>query len=201
MIRTICICLPEYPEQIKAAAEHFAEVGLENLEWIWGINAPLAGLATSHCYEVDHPQSGFRMGAKPTGIWLSHLIAWNCLLRYPDDKFLVLESDAKLLDGWKDKLDQALSDAPDNFDLLLPGHCCTEGWEKTHVKGQVWESKHLQCTHSYIVRRGALPFLLKTIRKCWAPLDAQLIFEAYPHLRVYGIFPPIISQWNTILSP
>lgn len=201
MIRAVCICLPEAPDQIVAAQKHFEESGLENVEFIWGINAPVAGLATSHCYEVDHPGSGFRMGSKPTGIWLSHLIAWNCLLRYPEDRFMVLEVDAKFEEGWKEKLEQALKDVPENFDLLFPGHCCTEGWERTHVKGLVWESKHLMCTQSYIVRRGVLPFLLKTVRKCWAPLDAQFVFEVFPYLKVYGIFPSIVSQWNTVLSP
>lgn len=200
-MKTFCLCLPEYPDQITAAQKHFTEAGVGDVEFIWGINAPVAGLATSHPYERDHPGSGFRMGSKPTGIWLSHWMAWNILLRYPDDRFLVLETDAKFQEGWQIKFAQALQDAPSNFDFLHIGHCCMEGHPRTHVKGDVWESKHAQCTHAYIVRRACLPFMLRTIRKCYAPIDIQMQLECFPHLLTYAVMPRIVDQFNTVLSP
>lgn len=201
MLRAVCICLPEYPEQIIAAQEHFKAVGLDGCEYVWGFHAPTAGLATSHVYERDHPGSGFRMGEKPTGIWLSHYMAWNCLMRYPDDHFLVLETDAKFEDGWKDKFDQALKDAPSNWDFLHVGHCCMEGHDRKHVAGLVWESKSMQCTHAYVVARKCLPFVLRTLRKVWAPIDIQMQLECFPHLHTFAVMPRIISQFNTILPP
>ena len=98
-MKTFCLCLPEYPEQIEASRKHFAEAGLTDVEFFWGFNAPHAGIATTHCYEVDNPGSGFKMGSKPTGIWLSHYMLWSMLTRQPDDLFLILESDAKFLPG------------------------------------------------------------------------------------------------------
>lgn len=200
-MRTVCICLPEYPEQIEKAKAHFDAVGLTDYEFLWGINAPVAGLATSHVYERDHPGSGFRMGAKPTGIWLSHWIAWNVLMRYPDDRFLILETDAMFHDGWQVKLGQALNDAPSNFDFLHIGHCCMEGHPREHVAGDVYESKHAQCTHGYIVARKCFPLLLRTLRKVWAPIDVQLQLECFPHLLTYAVMPRIVSQHGTVLSP
>lgn len=201
MMRCICICLPEYPDTIKAAQEHFAAAGLENVEFMWGINAPLAGLATSHTYDVDHPGTNFRMGAKPTGIWIAHIMAWTLAMSCADERVMILETDAQLQEGWKEKFEQAMNDAPSNADFIHVGSCCLEGHPKKHVKGMVWETKNSLCTHCYVVRRACLPFVLKTVRKCYAPIDCQLVLEVFPHLNCYAILPRLVDQLNTVLSP
>lgn len=200
-VRAFCICLPEDEAGSNKARAHFAEMGVENVEFFWGINATVAGLATSHTFELDHPNSGFRMGCKPTGIWLSHYMLWSHLMRLNDDRFMVLETDAQFRPDWKVRLGQALNDVPSNFDFLHPGHCCMEGHPRTHVAGEVYESKHAQCTHAYIVRRGCLPFVLRTLRKCHGPIDIQLQLECFPKLLTYAIMPRIVDQFNTVLPP
>jgi GR25 family glycosyltransferase involved in LPS biosynthesis len=198
-MRAVCICLPEYPEKIEKARAHFAERGLTDVEFVYGINAPIAGLATSHTYEVDHPGSGFRMGSKPTGCWLSHYMAWNVMTRLPDDAFLVLEDDAELHPNFMADFEQALRDVPTDYSFLHVGHCCcTPG---LHIAGSVYESKNMLCTHAYVVRRGVLPLLLANIRKCWAPIDIQLLREIFPLVKTYAVVPRIVSQFNTVLSP
>lgn len=201
-IKAFCLCLPEYPESIEKAREHFTASGLPDVEFVWGIHAEIAGLATAHPYERDAPGSGFKMGAKPTGIWLGHWILWNVAMRScADEHILVLETDAQFHDGWKEKLDSASKVLPSNYDFLHIGHCCMEGHDRKHVAGDVWESKAAQCTHAYIVRRGVLPFMLKTIRKCWAPVDIQMQLECFPHLKTYAIMPRLVSQFGTIIPP
>ena len=115
-MKAICICLPEQPDAIERARAHFADKAPSlDVEFLWGINAPIAGLATTHVYELDHPGSGYRMGAKATGCWLSHYMAWNVMTRLPDDRFLVLEVDAKLDDDFEVRFAAALVDAPGNL--------------------------------------------------------------------------------------
>ena len=199
-MKSFCLCLPEYPEEIESAKKHFAESGLEDVEFFWGINAPLAGLSTAHPYELDNPGSGYHIGAKQTGIWLSHWMLWNHLSHMEGERFMIVETDAKFLDGWKEKLAEALKLAPTNFDILHIGHCCLEGHPRTHVGGDLYETKHAQCTHCYIVRRAALLFLLRTLRKCYAPIDIQMQLECFPHLNTYAIIPRIVDQTNTLLA-
>lgn len=200
-MKTFCLCLPEYPESIEKAKAHFAEAGVGDVEFFWGINADVAGLATAHVYELDAPGSGFKMGTKPTGIWLSHWMLWNCAMRCSDEHIMVLETDAKFEPGWKEKLDEAMKHIPTNFSFLHIGHCCLEGFDKTLVHGDLWETKHAQCTHAYIVARSVLPFVLKTLRKIWAPIDIQMQLECFPHLHTYAIIPRVVTQWNTIIPP
>ncbi len=200
-MKKFCLTLPEYPEVTVAAQNHFAEMGVEDVEFFWGFNAPLAGVATTHCYEVDNPGSGYKMGAKPTGIWISQYMLWNHIMHLGDEYYMILESDAKFLPGWKEKLDRAMKVVPSNFDFLHIGHCCMEGHERKSLGEDVWETKHCQCTHAYIVRRGCLPFVLKTLRKVWSPIDIQLVTEVFPHLNTYAIYPRIVDQFNTVIPP
>lgn len=200
-MKAICLTLPESADKTEAARKHFSEAGLDDVEFVWGIHAHKAGLATVHPYEVDNPGSGFRMGYKPTGIWLGHWIIWTIMNRAPDDHFMVLETDAKFQPGWKEKFGQAMADVPPDFDFLHIGHCCMEGHPRTHIKGDVYETKHSQCTHAYVMNRKCIPFLLRTLRKVWSPIDIQMIFECFPHLRTFAVMPRIVDQFDTLLSP
>jgi GR25 family glycosyltransferase involved in LPS biosynthesis len=196
-VRAICICLPEYPEKIEKARAHFAAHGLTDVEFFFGINAQVAGLATWHPYEVDHPGSGFRMGAKPTGCWLSHYMLWSAMTVMTEDAYLVLEDDARLHDGFMRDYEQAMHDVPSDYSFLHLGHCCIEGRPMRHVAGNVYECKEQVCTHAYVLRRDTVPFLLKTLRKCWAPIDIQLQREIFPYVKTYAAVPRIVSQFDT----
>ncbi len=199
-MKTFCICLPEYPDKIERAKVYFKENGLDDVEFFWGIHAQTAGLSTEHTYELDNPGSGWRLGYNPTGIWLAHYILWNTLAHLPYDRVMILETDVKFNDNWKARFDKALSDAPGDFDILYTGSCCTEGHPKAHIAGDIWETKHMQCTHSYVVRRGAIPVLLR-MRKIWAPVDIQMQLECFPHLKTYAVLPRIFDQHNMTLAP
>lgn len=198
-MRAICLTLPEYPERAERARAHFAQHGLTDVEFFYGINAPVAGLATWHPYEVDHPGSGFRMGAKPTGCWLSHYMLWGAMTRMTDDAYLVLEDDAQLHDGFMDSWARAMRDVPSDYSFLHLGHCCMLGRDANYVAGDVYESKGMQCTHAYVLRRSLTPYLLKTLRKCWAPIDLQLQFEIFPYVKTFAVIPRIVSQFDTVL--
>ncbi len=194
------MCLPEFPEKIERTKAYFAENGLENVEFFWGLHAETAGLSTEHTYELDNPGSGWRLGYNPTGIWLGHYMLWDTLAHLPYDHVMIVETDMRFGENWKARLDQALEDAPRDFDLLYPGSCCVEGHPKTHVKGDVWETKHIQCTHCYIVRRAALSNLLR-MRKIWAPVDIQMQLECFAGLKTYAVLPRIFDQHDMTLTP
>jgi GR25 family glycosyltransferase involved in LPS biosynthesis len=141
------------------------------------------------------------MGAKPTGCWLSHYALWNAMTRMPDDAYLVLEDDAQLCEGFMEKWAQAMRDVPNDYQFLHLGHCCVEGRPTRHVAGDVYECKEMLCTHGYILRRNTVPLLLKSLRKCWAPIDLQLRDEIFPRVKTYAVVPRIIAQFDTNISP
>jgi len=193
--------MPESPDVLAKCLAHLKERDWRNVRPFPGIHAERAGLQTEHVYEVDHPGSKFRMGYKPTGIWLSHYMLWNALSLLHDDYFCVFETDVKLPEDCHTRVINALNDCPQDFDVLYIGSCCCQGRPQSHVKGEVFEVRYPLCTHAIIWARKALPTLIQTLRRCWAPIDIQLAFEVLPHLKAYAVLPRIIEQHDTIIPP
>jgi hypothetical protein len=195
-MRTLCLSLIETPNVEAAARKHFAERGVE-AEFYYGIHAKHAGLFTTNEYNVDHPNEHFNMGAHGVGIYVSFYMMWNVMLACGDEHILLIEHDAEFDENWKYRFDQAMLDVPKDFDFLFLGSCCAEGKPTTHIKGEVFEVKYPLCNHACVIARKCLPFLISNLRKCWAPIDLQLMFEAFLHLNVYTVLPRMVKQFNT----
>ena len=199
MFPAFCIVLPETPERTEQARKHFKEVGI-NVQFFEGIHAEKFGLNTEHKYELDSPGSGYRIGYKPTGIWLSHWALWSALNMRPEKYFLVLECDAKFQPDWQKRLEQALRCTPDNMDFLYIGSCCCKDKPMKRVMGDVWEVHYPLCTHAYVIAKKALPTVLKTQRKVYAPIDVSLELHTLPFTRCYTVLPRIVDQFDTVIG-
>jgi len=198
-MRAFCITLPETPERTAKATAHFKERSVQ-VTFFNGINAEVAGLQTEHLYEVDNPGSGFKIGYHPTGIFLSHWALWSALTLQPDEHFMILEIDAKFHPDWHLRTDAALRDAPSDFDMLFLGSCCCKDAPKKHIKGEIWEVKYPACFHAYVIAKKALPIML-SMRRIFAPVDIQPVWEAYPRMKVLALLPRTVDQFDTVISP
>jgi len=202
-MKTLCLTLRETPEIEARARKHFAERGVGDVTWIYGIHAGTAGLLTKFTYEVDHPGTNYTIGHHGVGIWVSFIIMFQVALHMEGDHFFFLEHDAEFHPNWKSRFDQAMKDVPPDFDFLFIGSCCLNSDKmKTHVKGDVWKVNSPNCNHGMIIAKKCLPFVIKQLsRRCWAPLDIHLIFECFPHLQVFALLPRAVDQTNTYLHP
>jgi GR25 family glycosyltransferase involved in LPS biosynthesis len=193
-VKKYVITLRETPEREAACRKHLGDVGFFGVEFWYGVNAAKWGLITTHTYEVDHPGSGFMIPKKHVGLHLSHWILWQKGLESGEDIISIMEDDVSMAGDWQPRLDHILAAAPQDWDIIFLGSCNALNKEKTHVSGCVWEVKYPQCTHWYLVRRKALPKLIETQEKSWAPIDLALIFSTLPHLKVYTAIPRLASQ-------
>ena len=203
-MRRFCLTLPETPERTEKARKHFQEMRVYDVTFFNGIHAERAGLQTHHLYEVDNPGTGFKIGHKPTGIWLSHIMLWAALNLLWDEHFMILEVDAQFGPDWHTRVNSALTDAPRDFDMLYVGSCCCKGRPTKHIKGDVYEVRWPLCSHAYIVAKKALPILLASQRKCWSPIDIGLGFDTFdknPEMKVYTVLPRIVEQFDTVIPP
>ena len=201
--KSYTITLLETPGRTNRCNSHFESVGMDS-KFFGGVNAEVAGLKTVHPYEVDAPGSGFNIGQKYTGVWMSHFMLWSAFSLMGESHFHVMEVDAKLPDDWKGRFEQALRDAPEDFDLLYTGSCCCLGHPMDKVRGDVYQMKGgsgPQCLHSYIIAKKAIPVILETQRKIYAPIDISLIFHSFSKLKVYVVLPRIVDQFDTVIPP
>jgi GR25 family glycosyltransferase involved in LPS biosynthesis len=148
-------------------------------------------------------------GQGSVGGYLSHYMLYNIMSAMKFEHFMVIEDDCRMVDGWREKLTQALKDIPSDFDFLFVGSSDAENKEPVKVSGDLYHFPHRQgkedyypqCGHCYIVAKKALPIFIATQRDTAEPVDIGLIFEAFPHLNVYGILPRLANQNGTQLNP
>lgn len=199
-IRPFCVTVQEMPEKWEFISKHFKERGIE-VEPFGGISANFSGLVTEYTYEVDAPGSGWKIGRKPVATWLSFYMLWSAMNLLDDPYFWQLEWDCRFPDNWRPRVERALRDVPPDFDLLFIGSCCAQMASNVHIKGEVWDVRYPQCGHSIIIAKKALPVLLRTQRKVYAPLDISVKFHSCPHLKVYTVLPRICDQFETLIPP
>jgi GR25 family glycosyltransferase involved in LPS biosynthesis len=199
-VKRYVITLRETPERREACRRHLEHVGFSDYTFWNGVNALKWGLMTRNTYDVDHPNSGFIIPMKHVGLHLSHWILWNIALEGGDDCVSIMEDDVSLSGDWMARLVAIRNQVPDDWDIIMLGSCNTAGKPTTHVNGSLFEVKYPQCTHWYLVRRKALPILISTQEKSWAPIDLALIFNSFPQLRVYTAIPRLASQHNMDLA-
>jgi len=199
-IKPFVVTLQEMPEKWDFISKHLINRGID-AEPFNGFHGMTSGLRTVFPYERDAPGSGWNIGQKPVATWLSFYMLWNALNLLPHPYYLSLEWDACFPDNWKERAEAALRDVPKDFDLLYLGSCCCGEAPKNHVRGEVWDVRWPLCGHATIVAKKALPVMIRTQRKIYAPLDISLLLHTLPHLKVYTVLPTIATQFNTTLKP
>lgn len=143
---------------------------------------------------VDESESTLTQGM--SGCFKSHVRIWRNILE--DEKLkhvLILEDDAVFSDNFKEVLDKALSELPDDFDILYLGASDDNGPYrlKTDDFDVVCPSDHQWRTHAYIVNRKVLPKLLEKASKMYAAID-QVLVDVQPYIQCYSTMPYIVFQ-------
>jgi hypothetical protein len=205
MMRAVCVVPPRvsvspYDGRVRSphtTLERFGQAGLKNVQPFYAVHAPSAGLMTTKIYDLDGPEREKIMTPRKVGSWLAHRTLWAALLLLPESSTFVLEEDASLPPGWRQRFDRAMAVVPVDYDLLFIGSCCTLDKPKKHVAEDVWEIHWPLCTHSYVVKgHETLTKLIIGLDygACHAPIDLAMMLHAMPHLRVYGVLPRIAGQ-------
>lgn len=200
-MRTFLIaCQQELPERYAAAVAHLTERGIV-FETLHAIHGETFGILSYKPYRRDKPHVGYLNPIAHVGLTLSHYMAWQVCAMLPDDMFMILEDDAEFHADWKERMDETLADAPEDWDMILVGNCNCGDKPQEHVKGNLFVVKFPFCTHGYLVRKKALQFLLDNLRDASLKIDIALYTLGYPNLKVYTVLPRFVDQRGTELFP
>lgn len=198
-MRIFCIACPELPERRRVAEIHFKANNLD-VDFVNGIHGETFGILCYHPYRLDRPHAGELIYISQVGLTLSHYMVWQMCEHMPGDHFLILEDDAKFCFGAMEQIERAMKDLPADWDIFLVGSCNTSDKPKRQINGQIYVVEYPFCTHAYIVRKTALPVLLRECRDCSAKIDILLTQKAYPKLNVFTLLPRAVVQRGTELS-
>ena len=149
------------------------------------------------------------------GCGMSHMKAWRKVIEDDVDAAMIMEDDAKLVDGFTSQLNASWRDVPNDFDLVYVG--CLVGCDSTgndgvlsHLfagfpftqKGNIWKKvsdrvfipKFALGLHCYIVSRaGAIKLLDLTEGKVSGHVDFQIQDHA-DKLNMYALNPALAFQ-------
>lgn len=205
-IQPLCIHLPDEQKWVNEhneAKEYFSSQGL-NVHYVEGIHARKFGLRGTHIYLLDNrPEEQFYIGTDKVGCFLSWYLLYQVMKAMGKPYYMILESDCKFTDGWREKLNEALKHTPEDFDFLFVGSCCAENKEPVHVEENIFHYPYRgaekwdyypQCGHCYIINLKCVQTLIDTQRDTASPVDISLIKHAFPKLNIYAILPRLADQ-------
>lgn len=202
-VQPITVLLPdrrEWIDRIFAGSIYFKEQGITDIYFTHGIHAEAFGIQASRPYQRDVPDTDWTLPPKTVGNYLSVYNIMNVANSHPEwSHIMYLEDDVRFVDGWLDRLNQAVLDVPTDFDFLFVSSCCTEGREQTHIRGEVWEVKYPQAPSCVIIANKCIPFILERCRDACKPFDVHLFDDVFPALKVYTILPRLGEQVDTYL--
>lgn len=193
-----CISCPaELPESHEASVTHLLERKVK-AQFVNGVHAEKFGIMSCRPYRKNRPGEIIDIGQ--VGLNLSHYMVWQVCLFHSDEVFLILEDDCELPENWRERLDKAIADAPEDWDIIIAGSSHTSDKPTTHIKGELFRVEYPFCTHCYLVRRKALPVLIEHCRDAAMKIDIALIEYAYPKLNVFTVLPRIAEQRGAPLA-
>ena len=210
-VQPVMLYLPDTEKWVNRANEgerHFNEVGITDILKVAGIYGEGFGIEGTHLYEYDNPGGKHQIGVANTALFLSMHIVYAVELNHKADYFLFLEDDSRFQSDWKELVEKAMEDLPDDFDFLFIGSCCAEGkGSKKISSNKVHNLYHYPykvgryanyplCGNAYIVAKKALPTIIATQRDAYVNVDINLAVNTFPKLNVYAILPRVVEQNN-----
>lgn len=206
--RTFVISGPWRQAAWERQSKHLTERGIPH-ELFVGLDTDTCGVdhTASPFVTLDgrslHPdgKTVYHHGRKVLVCCIRTLMFWKAMQYVPEDVIWGMDDDAEFTPDWKEKYDAAMAVLPDDWDVVVLGHCCCKGKPARHVGNNLYEIKYPLGCHVLQIRKKALPLLTLTHMRMWAPMDIAMEYESFPKLRVYTVYPRISGQRGVILDP
>ena len=186
----------------QVTLDHLRSMGVE-VELFRGFDGAVSGLSTETTYEIDHPGTNYRIGARTISLYLGHVAMWRMCEVLDGDSFLILEDDVRFNPGWEEHFAFAIPALPSDWDLLYIGSCCAQGHghHPRQVSGHLHQVGYALCTHAYAVSKKALPVLIQACEKIYAGIDIAMCLHGIPQLKTYAFLPRLADQFETNIAP
>lgn len=202
---------PKWVERDNKAKEYFAQEGITDVHWVPGIHAEAFGIAGTHIYLLDNrPEEKHMIGPHKVAGYLTNYMMYAVMDAMPSPYFMYLETDCRFKEGWREGVEKALEDIPEDFDYLFVGSCCAKDKQPILVKDNLYHFPYRGinkwyyypvCAHCMIIAKKAVPTILATQRDCANPADIGIMRYAFPKLKVYAILPRLADQGPTYIIP
>lgn len=193
---TFIVSIP-YSDDETACVKYLKQQGISASPF-YGLKGSNCGLRTKYMADTN----GYIMGGRTVAIGITHFHIWSAVKwmvesgQSSSDIFAVYETDVEFTsETWTDELLEITKDLPENWDMLYLGHCCTQPiQDNPAVTDRLRKLIRGMGLHAYLFRYKAAKKLLDSNQRMWTSIDIQLVWDSFPILNVYGIFPRLATQ-------
>ena len=132
-----------------------------------------------------------------------HFLIFSKIAESSEDFALVLEDDVVFGANFKQELDSAIKNTPEQWDFIFMGSGCGLRVEPNKIKeGKIsYLKRHPagKCTDSFLIKKSAAKKILSTLFPFVLPIDFELNYHMMKHdMKVYWIEPPFVFQGSQI---
>ena len=137
---------------------------------------------------------------------LSHLGIWQRLAATTDERWLILEDDIRVEDGFADVMARALAELPDRFGALFLGYHtdfpkCQVDPEITMRSPMIATSMRFYGAHAYVLSSSGAAALAARALPLWAFPDQLAAHLCHSReLDGYFVFPSVVSQIEEVFG-
>jgi len=186
--------------RIAESKKYFESVNVQNIHWLMGVNGSEFGVQSARPYLRDNPEQNWHLGSATVGCNLSFYMTLVVASSLPEwNHFIYLEDDTRFHDGFDARINNALNDVPDDFDVLFLSHCCTAGRDTRHVRGEIYDVRYPLAGHCVVFAKKALPILIAECRDVCTPADVLLFDKVLSKLKTFTLLPRVAEQYKTDL--
>jgi len=196
--RTFVLTVNRPIKRFDDTARHLDEQGIKWEPFI-GMDNKICRLQALDTFDFD--RAGERLEAKHVAATLTHYLLFKVMQYQSDESFWALEFDVRMVEGWREQYEEAMSVLPDDWDIVYLGSCCCEGRETFPVSKNLYDVRYPLCGHAIQYRKKCLATLLDIHQKINMPLDIAMYHLSLPKLRCYTILPRIVDQDGSFLPP
>jgi GR25 family glycosyltransferase involved in LPS biosynthesis len=156
------------------------------------------GLSISMDKEANSKSSKVLTHPGVIGCWLSHkrLLKHLNTLNVPDHYgHLIMEDDIIIPENFNERWPSIQNEIPYNWDIVYFFTGKTYG-KRISKNVLQWKNDKIRAnwgTQTYLVRHGALPFMLSKLKYMDSPIDCQY-YRHFGSLNVYILDPPLIQH-------
>ena len=128
------------------------------------------------------------------GCYLSHIRAWNQILKDGSNIGLVFEDDANIPIGVQGSINEAMRNAPPDWDIVLMGVAC-HTCNGVRTRPGFLRVKKFWLLHCYLIKASAIQKIFKS--DALFPIGQQidsLLSEMSDMLKIYAVSPGFVNQ-------
>lgn len=180
--KTYLINLPYRTDRLRVSKKQLEQAGIEYTLF------PAIDARKMKIVGVDEKNQGL------VGCFLSHFFILQEAVINNYKKIVVFEDDIIMVDNFKSKYEEAISQISNKWQMLYLGYYERTGEGKLKVSENITIPKNTWGTHAYMLQNDGIKIMYDNLQEIKTHIDIQIGSDIVPKMYTYCIYPALCHQ-------